>query len=121
MTYNGVGVEIPDNLFFYDIDAKPDECFALPELHKCCVLAYRTKNGMHIFCKSKHRHKDYLVDPNCPHTIVRIFPNSDYKLVRVYRFGHVFTDFLAWSHGFSSYKPVQCPTRFINYFSFPKL
>lgn len=127
-TKNGVGVEIPLNLYFYDFDNATkignDIIWSdgrICSILDCCILAYKTNSGVHVFCNNHHEYYKQYIDKYCPCTIVRIFPNNDFKNAKYIPDRHWFTDFIAWCHGWRTEPIKQYPETYLHYFSFPDL
>lgn len=69
--------------FFYDIDVKANKkhqtkSFLLDVAHE--ALVYETRDGFHVISDKQLPVLEDISDPQCPHTIVRLLPNTDFVI-----------------------------------------
>ena len=108
----GFAVKIPTNTFFYDFDTKQCSIKDLIRLTEWCHLGYGTGRGYHFFFDDNTPLKYYrelaldYIDPDCPMSSVRIYPDKDFNLLN-HRPGNTFIDWLAFIHNWSQKKPLR--------------
>lgn len=98
----GIGIHIPEDIKFYDIDQRISDESILYQIKHHVLLSYYTNRGHHVFTFKNNGLLDKLLNPlidkKCPHDVVRLFPDMDLTNPRIITRCNDFIDFLGWFH-----------------------
>lgn len=101
----GIAAVIPPHITFYDIDTHGLSESEMWYIQNNTNLLYSTSHGYHAFSYKYDPRIRSFCDNKCPHNAVRVYPDTDYKIVGYYGLWEdPFIHWLGFIHGWTKRK-----------------